>query len=464
MNFFNRAVLSVSRRKIKTILFMLIVMTIFCFEVAIVTCKNANIKVQKGAVDIIERSLRLELNDTDYHQRLEKVPVMRLPNGATLSQTPNNQFESILMEDIEVIAGLPGIDSYNITTATFAANPVNFRRIEDENADQYSDQRGITLRGNLDMQKDKDIISGTLQLKEGRWANIDDKNVCVISEELAQKNNLKIDDKISFNDYRDKAGSKIYEAQIIGIYMNSKLINQAMAGDTYRGENLILVDLRFPEKVTGCEGDPLYQNATFFVEANANYGRVKNLIKEANINWKRYDLLDDSGNAEVLCENLGSISKICQIMFWFCIVSGTVILFLNFVFWIKQRIREIGIFISLGKSKLEIVGQFLTEALIIFLMAITLSIFLVPFIGKKMTNYIVLEQEKLEKENNQIVEQQIEGPDIHNEEIISEVEVTIEKSSIVKMSLVTMSMIVIAVFSAGSPVIKKSPMIILSER
>lgn len=464
MNFFNRAVLSVSRKKTKTILLMLIVMTIFCFEVAIITCKNANIMVQKEAGDIIERSFRLELNDTDYHQRLEKVPVTRLPNGATLSQTPNNQFESILMEDIKLIAGLQGIDSYNITTATFAANPVNFRRIEDENTDQYNDMGGITLRGNLDMQKDKDVISGTLQLKEGRWANVSDKNVCVISEELANENNLKIDDKISFNDYRDKDTSEIYEAQIIGIYMNSKLINQVMAGDTYRGENLIFVDLSFPEKVIGCEGDPLYQNATFFVESNADYNRVKDLIREANINWKRYDLLDDSGNAEVLCENLGSISKICQIMFWLCTVSGTVILFLNFVFWIKQRMREIGIFIAMGISKLEILGQFLMEAFIIFLIAITVSIFFVPFIGEKMTNYIVLEQAESEKENNLIVEQQIEGPDIHNEGTISEVKVTIEKNIIIKMSLVTMLMIIIAVFSAGYPIIKKSPMIILSER
>lgn len=464
MNFFVRAILSVTRKRVKMLLLMFIIMTIFCFEVAISACKNANIKIQKGTVDIIDRSFRLELNDTDFHQRLEDVPVTKLPNGATLSQTPNNQFESVLMKDIEMIAKVKEIESYNITTATFAVNPVNFMRIEDENADQYYDQRGVTLRGNLDMQKDKDILSGKLQLKNGRWGNDNDVNVCVISEELAQKNNLDVNDIISFNDYRDKESSPIYEAQIIGIYINSNLIEPMMTGDTYRGENLIFTDLNFPEKVIGCDGDPLYQNATFFVDSSANYTSVKDSIKETDINWKRYDLLDDSGNAEILCENLGNISQISQIMFWFCTISGTIILFLNFVFWMRQRRREIGVLISLGKSKLEILGQFFTEAFMIAIIAIVLSIFIAPRIGEKMTNYIVLEQEKAEKENNLIVEQQIEGPNIDETGTVSEVEVNINEDIFIKITFVTLLMIVVAIFSAGYSVIKKNPMVILSER
>ena len=464
MNFFMRAVLSVSRKKVKMILLMLIIMTIFCFEVAAIACKNANIKIQKGTTDMIERSFRLELNDTDFHQRLEEVPVTELPNGSTLYETPNNQFESILIEDIEVIAKTDGIESYNITTATFAVNPVDFKRIEDENADQYNDQRGVILRGNLDMQKDKDVSSGKLQLVEGRWGNSSDTNVCVISEELALKNGLSIHETVSFNDYRDRNASTIYEARIIGIYRNSKLIEQMMAGDTYRGENLIFVDLNFPEKVIGCQGDPLYQNATFFVASNADYDGMKALIKGKNINWKRYDLLDDSGNAETLSENLGNISQISQVMFWFCIFAGTIILYLNFIFWIKQRRREIGILISLGKNKLEILGQFLIEAFIVFIIAIIFSVFFAPFLGREMTNYIVLEQEKTENENNLIIKEQIEGPDLNDTGVVSGVEVNIGEDIMIKISFITLSMIIVAVLSSGYSVIKKSPMVILSER
>ena len=39
-----------------------------------------------------------------------------------------------------------------------------------------------------------------------------------------------------------------------------------MSGDSYRAENIIFTDLRFPEKAEGCEDDPLYQYATFWVE------------------------------------------------------------------------------------------------------------------------------------------------------------------------------------------------------
>ena len=52
------------------------------------------------------------------------------------------------------------------------------------------------------------IAVTTLYIKEGRMITPTDKDMCVISEELAKQNNLKIGDKISFNDYHDTENSK----------------------------------------------------------------------------------------------------------------------------------------------------------------------------------------------------------------------------------------------------------------
>ena len=46
-------------------------------------------------------------------------------------------------------------------------------------------------------------------MKEGRWGNEKDSNVCVISEEIAQINNLSVGDKIQFNDYKEGAEQKM---------------------------------------------------------------------------------------------------------------------------------------------------------------------------------------------------------------------------------------------------------------
>lgn len=65
-------------------------------------------------------------------------------------------------------------------------NPYNFKRIEDIESDQYEDQQAVTLIGNLKMNQDREILNGTLKLKEGRWGDENDSNVCVISDEIAK--------------------------------------------------------------------------------------------------------------------------------------------------------------------------------------------------------------------------------------------------------------------------------------
>ena len=168
-----------------------------------------------------------------------------------------NEFESLDIKDIEKLAKAKGIADYNITTVTTPVNPVNFKRIEDKDVDQNADVGGVSLIGNKDMKLDRNVLSGNLHIKEGRMITPEDKDMCVISEELAKQNNLKIGDKISFNDYHDTENSKVSEAEIVGIYQVDQKMSPLMQGDTYRSENVIFTDLRFPEKAEG-ETSPLY--------------------------------------------------------------------------------------------------------------------------------------------------------------------------------------------------------------
>lgn len=57
------------------------------------------------------------------------------------------------------------------------------------------------------------------------------------------------------------------------------------------------------------------------------------------INWKRYDLIDDSGRIEQLSENFGNISQIGNVLFVICMVAGIIIVFLNFLFGLDS-VRE----------------------------------------------------------------------------------------------------------------------------
>ena len=107
-------------------------------------------------------------------------------------------FESMKLEDIEKVAKAEGIADYNVTDNSHSGKAANFQRIEDPDVDQTNDFKGVALVGDRKMGLNANVLSGNVSIKEGRMAEEGDENVCVISEELAEKNQLKVGDSIRF--------------------------------------------------------------------------------------------------------------------------------------------------------------------------------------------------------------------------------------------------------------------------
>ena len=300
MNFLGLAKRSVLRKPVKSILLLLVVFVVSTLLLSGMSIKNTSIEVQDKTRQAIGAGFILEKNSEYRAKRIEELSKQIgetegelegyyqkkiVVNGSVNWNTgTTNIFETLDLKDIENISDTEGISDYNITTAVTAVNPVNFNMIEDKDVDQSADVGGVSLIGNKDMKMDTNVLSGNLHIKEGRMVLPDDTNVCVISEELAEANGLKIGDILSFNDYHDKENSTVVEAKIIGIYQVDQKMSPLMQGDTYRSENVIFTDLYFPQKAEG-ETSPLFQRAYFKVEDVEDYETVKDRIKEVGINW-----------------------------------------------------------------------------------------------------------------------------------------------------------------------------------
>lgn len=399
------------RKRAKTILLLSIVFVTSCLIYAGWACKSANVQTQTEGKQALGASFRMEENEADRHDRTaEAIEKLGGQNGSVdgshIEQLESgdwmiwhdNSFETLQMEDIETLAGQEGIAEYNITTANIVVNPVNFARIEDPDVDQHSDLLGVSLRGNMDMRLDFDVWNGNIEVNEGRMITPEDKDVCVISRELAELNGLTVGDKLEFNSRKDRETSKVYSAEIVGIYDTIHKITPIMYGDSYRSENIIMTDLRFPEKPQGCEGDPLYQYATFWVENVDEYDAVKEQIKKADINWKRYDFIDNTGMSDTMAENFGDLDEMSSIILILVAASGVVIIFLVFLFWLKGRVHEIGIFLAIGKSKAAIIAQMMMEGILIGCISFMLATICTPALSKSVADYLVGYQVKQQEE------------------------------------------------------------------
>ena len=415
MNLFGLSIRSVLRKRAKTVLLLLIIFITSAFIFAGWACKSASIQTQNESRQAIGASFRLEENEANRHERMEELSKQvgdgnggeggyyqeQLASGDWRTWT-DNSFETLLMEDILRIAEVDGVEEVNITTANTVVNPVNFERIEDKDVDQNSDQRGVSLRGTLRMELDFDVQKGNIEVNEGRMITSEDTDVCVVSREIADLNGLQVGDVLEFNNWKERETSTVYKAEIVGIYDSVSGIIPIMYGDSYRSENIIFTDLSFPEKPEGNEGSPLYQYATFVVGDVNEYEAVKKRIQAVDIGWERYDFLDNTGMSDTMTENFGELEKMSLLILIVVCISGVVIICLVFLFWLKGRVHEIGIYLSLGRTKFSIIAQMLLEGVLVGCVSFLLATAASPMISKGIVGYLVDYQVRVRTEDEQL--------------------------------------------------------------
>ena len=236
-----------------------------------------------------------------------------------------------------------------------------------------------------------------------------------------------------------------------------------MYGDSYRSENIIMTDLRFPEKPRGCEGDPLYQYATFWVEDVDEYDTVKEQMKKADINWKRYDFIDNTGMSDTMAENFGDLDEMSSVILVLVAVSGTVIIFLVFLFWLKGRVHEIGIFLAIGKSKATIIAQMIMEGILIGCISFMLATICAPGLSKSVADYLVGYQVQQQEEQRKAEEGMTSLGVIEYETEVIGVKTEVTGKVILLSACSILGVILVAVLSSCMFVVVQKPKEILSK-
>lgn len=478
MNFIMRGNRSVIRKPVKSILLLLVVVVISSFYMAGMACQSASIHTQDSTRQAVGATFRMELNEANRHTRLKKAAeqlgdktegnydgvYFYQTEGGMSGASTDNSFETIIPENAEKIAETEGIEEYNLTTVATVVNPVNFKRIEDPDRDQSQDFGCVNLVGNRIMEMDKDVSAGKIEIIDGRMITKDVKDVCVISKELAELNNLNVGDELQFNQWDDKENSEVYSAEIVGIFEIVQSMTPVMPGDTFCPENTIFTDVSFPEKPSGEEGNPLYQYAIFKVENVDKYDDVKAEIEKVDIDWERYDLIDNNGNIKNMAENFNDLEKNSQVLLAIVSVASFIILCLIFLFWMKNRTQEIGVLLALGEYKKKIWGQFLWEAIVIGITGLLLSFMISPGLSQFTVSYLAQQTQKQTQAQASADEGRVSAdgytaPDME----IQDIEIDITPDMIVRDSVAITILLVVSISASGITIMRKKPKEILSE-
>ncbi len=328
------------------------------------------------------------LNISKSTSNLEK-DLYKISN-TSLSITKNNgdTFETNQFKELDNIKEIKEI----ITVYDGLARTTNIKVVDgtqlierDDLSDEYKNMLSVEATNNS--EKNNLFSSGVFTIIKGRHINNDDRGKILIHKELAEKNNLKLNDKIKLEliDFNNNKNKKEYEFEIIGIFTGKKQEKYTGLSSDF-SENMVFIDYESSQKALNKpENNKIVSKLEIFSDSPENTKVALNKIKKIKTAWSQYNVSSDNNVLEETLESVEGIKHIINIMTYSIMIGGIIVLSLILILWLRERIHEIGVLLSIGISKIKIVTQFILELLFISLPSLVLSL----FIGNVILNIIV---------------------------------------------------------------------------
>lgn len=230
------------------------------------------------------------------------------------------------------------------------------------------------------------FLDGTYTLEEGRHITPDDSFAVLISKELADKNHLSVGDTITLYSL-DTQREDVFE--IVGIFSGTEgMSKDAMMADGIPA-NQGYIDMNSYQKMWN-ETTLELGSLDVYVDSAENVQDVLETIQNLpEIKDKTFTYSTDTENFDLISNPLSSIQTMVGTAVVVIAVTGAVIIVLLLVLWTRGRKKEAGILMAVGRSKLEIVLQFLTENILVAIPAAAASLGMTALLADKVGAYLV---------------------------------------------------------------------------
>ena len=214
-----------------------------------------------------------------------------------------------------------------------------------------------------------DFRSGSFQLVQGKHLSEKARGQILIHQELAKKNNLKVGDSLTLSSFQmGETPAKEQTFKIVGIFSGKK--QEKFTGMTSDlSENQVYLPYEDATKLLGL-GQQEVTQVTFGVKDPEKIDALLKQVKSLDLDWQSLRVVEDRKAFDQMKESSQTLEGLVRIMMIVLLVTGAGALSLLLSLWTRERIHEIGVLLSIGKSKGRIFGQFLLEVVLVSLLAL----------------------------------------------------------------------------------------------
>lgn len=417
MSIFNRAYLYIIRKKIRNSILFFIVTLISLFLLSGSILNTTVGTISKNLYKDVNFGFTIESIDKS-NKEIEKDTLKKINEVAGVNQKNYLYAKSVNVVDKKVVQ-----ENQNITITEEMKNKSNL----------------VMMNGITSTKNNIDFKSEVLKLEKGRHIEENDQNKILIHEKFASINNLNLGDKIKL-----EQNGKNVEFEVVGIFSGEKTNNfEGLSSDFI--ENTVYTDYNSSQKLLDYSSNNKVTSVEYGVNNPTELDDIIKNVESLGIN--NISVSKSNKNYELVTSSVESITKVTNMIRIGSVIVGVVILSLVLMFWIRERLYEIGVLLSLGISKINLILQFVVETLMVtifsFLSALGIEFILLKYLSSNITKVF---SEDL--------------PKIISDELTK---ISINGSNIIGVIIVMITIVIISVVVALLPILKTKPKKILTQ-
>ena len=419
------AIAYITRKRNRTlIIFIILTIVLSCLYSCLTIMKSSD-EIEKALYESSNSSISITRKDGNYFNVNEFKVIEKLKE----IEEKIIQYDGLAkLKDAKVVSGEQRINREDLSD--------EFKNV-------------VSLEATNNTKRNILFGSGVFTIKEGKNIGENDKDSIIVHEEFAKQNNLKLGDEVDLEllDIEKSGKIKSHKFKIIGIFSGKK-------HETYTGlssdfsENMVFVDYSTSQEILNKSDNNKIANKILMYSSSAESTDLAlNKLKELKIDESKYFVEKDSNAFEESLESVSGIKHMIKIMTYSIMLGGIIVLSLILILWLRERIYEIGIFLSIGTSKIHIIMQFIFELLFISIPSIISSLFLGNVLIKVIAGGLINSENSMISGGN----------------LINDSSFMLNITTLGQSYLILISIIVLSVVFASSLILIKKPKEILSK-
>ncbi|MSB17520.1 ABC transporter permease [Finegoldia magna] len=362
------AIFYITRKRNRTLI-MLIILTL------VLSCLYACLSISKSQ-KTLEKSLYETSNSSIAITKKEKNGYFKINDFEKLNQIKDIKEISYQYEGLATLTNSNVVESeQKVMREDLSPNMKNL----------------VSIDAMTNQKRNQLFTSNVFTIKQGKNLDKNDDNKILVHEEFAKKNKLKLHDKIGLkflNMNGNGDANKESQYEIVGIFSGKKQEKYTGFSSDY-SENSMFINYNSAQNSLNIKGNDQIANKILLHTQNSeSMDNAINQIKSKIANSSKYIIEKNDNAFKEVIDSINGVKHIIQMMTYSIMVAGLVVLSLILILWLRERIYEIGILLSIGVSKIKIIGQFIMELIFVSIPAAILSLISGDFIIKQIASGI----------------------------------------------------------------------------